>query len=142
MLICEIHVYFSLNFRFKQKKMAEGLDKEYDVFLVHCTDDRDLAVTIKEGLATRGLNVFAHYDEGTTFNIGMPTVDCINKAVKISKIVLILLTENALKVYIYIQVSLKFKGYKCFLRDDASYFIPSLFGYKMGFFFSKMTTNN
>lgn len=77
--------------------MAESLEKEYDVFLVHCTDDRDLAIQIKQGLASKGLNVFAHYDEGTVFEIGMPTVDCINKAVKISKIVLILLTENALQ---------------------------------------------
>ena len=78
--------------------MSGELEKEYDVFLVHCTDDKPLAIQVKEALSEKGLKIFAHYDEGTTFMIGKPTVDCIMGAVKISKIVLILMTENALKV--------------------------------------------
>ena len=80
--------------------MSEQLEKEYDVFLVHCTDDKDLAIQVKEALTAKGLKIFAHYDEGTTFKIGRATVDCIMEAVKISRIVLILMTENALKVSI------------------------------------------
>lgn len=78
--------------------MSEKLEKEYDAFLVHCTDDKGTAMEIKQELSKKGLKIFAHYDEGSTFKIGKPTVDSIAQAVKISRIVLILMTENALKV--------------------------------------------
>ena len=96
---CLMSYFTDFNSKFRYCKMSsEQLEKEYDIFLVHCTDDQSLAVKVKEALTSKGLKIFAHYDEGSTFKIGRATVDCIMEAVKISRIVLILMTENALKV--------------------------------------------
>ena len=78
--------------------MAVAGDKEYDVFLVHSSDDKEAAIQIKTSLSSKGLRVYAHYDEGSKFDIGKPTVDSIMSAVNASRIVLILLTPNAIKV--------------------------------------------
>ena len=78
--------------------MAVAGDKQYDVFLVHSSDDKEAAIKIKSSLSAKGLGVYAHYDEGSSFDIGKPTVDSIIGAVNMSKIVLILLTPNAIKV--------------------------------------------
>ena len=84
--------------RVTQFKMAEVGDDTYDVFLIHSTDDTNAAFQIKTELSQRGLKTYAHFDEGRTFGIGKPTVNSIMEAVSISKIVLILLTVNAIKV--------------------------------------------
>ena len=78
--------------------MAEAGDKPYDVFLVHSSDDKKYAIQIKSSLSDRGLRIYAHYDEGGSFDIGKPTVDSIMGAVNTSRIVLILMTPNAIKV--------------------------------------------
>ena len=78
--------------------MAEGGNKTYDVFLVHSHDDKAAAVQIKSNLTAKGLEIYAHFDEGSTFGIGKPTVNSIMEAVNMSRVVLILLSHNAVKV--------------------------------------------
>ena len=79
-------------------EMAEIEAKKYDVFLVHSSDDKDVAIKIKAGLHAKELEVYAHFDEGSSFGIGKPTVNSIMEAVNLSQTVLILLTQNAIKV--------------------------------------------
>ena len=82
--------------------MTELGDKEFDVFLVHSSDDKSAAIQIKHALTDKGLKTYAHYDEGSTFGIGQPTVNSIMQAVNLSKTVLILLTVNAVKVRFFL----------------------------------------
>ncbi|XP_060603164.1 uncharacterized protein LOC132756179 [Ruditapes philippinarum] len=72
-------------------------DEKYDVFLVHSSEDNGTADTINTALNEMGLKTFAHYKEGVEFPAGRPVFDNILHAVKQSKIVLVLLTQNAIK---------------------------------------------
>ncbi|XP_053404231.1 uncharacterized protein LOC123554295 [Mercenaria mercenaria] len=72
-------------------------EQEYDVFLVHSSEDNYTAHQINKGLKHEGFNTYAHYKEGVEFPAGRPVFDNIIHAVKQSKIILILLTKNAMK---------------------------------------------
>ena len=78
--------------------MAEGGNKLYDVYLVHSHDGKAAAMQIKRDLKGKGLEVYAYFDEGSTFDSGKPTVNSIMEAVNKSNVVLILLTHNTVEV--------------------------------------------
>ncbi|XP_045200273.2 uncharacterized protein LOC123554293 [Mercenaria mercenaria] len=76
--------------------MASDKEEEhYDVFIVHSSEDNEVAEKIDQGLTDKGLKTFAHYKDGT-FQVGRRVFDNVLFAVSRSDIVLILLTQDAL----------------------------------------------
>ena len=76
--------------------LAPEKQQQYDVFLVHSSEDNAKAMQINEALKAKDMNTWAHYKEGNEFFVGKPIFDNIIYAVERSKIVLILVTKNAL----------------------------------------------
>ena len=74
----------------------QDVEKDFDVFLVYSKDDECAANQVIKELIRKGKKTYAHYSDGK-FNPGKPIVEGIKDAVEMSKIVLILLTSNALK---------------------------------------------
>ena len=73
---------------------------QYDVFIVHSSDDEGIARQINETLKENGLKTYVHFqsnDEEDGFFTGKFVFDNITYAVQKSKTVLILVTENALR---------------------------------------------
>ena len=64
--------------------------KKFDVFLVHRSEDNNLADQITKGLTARGLKVY------TEFQFGKTIIDNIIHGLEHSKTILILLTKNLL----------------------------------------------
>ena len=76
--------------------MDVDVDKTFDFFVVYCKVDEVLANHVNKELLRKGKKTYVHYSDGK-FNPGKPIVEGIKDAVEMSKIVLILLTSNALK---------------------------------------------
>ena len=78
-------------------KIPDSDEEHYDVFIVHSSENNALAKRINDGLMKQKLKTFAHYKEGGLFGIGKPIVEGIKDAVAKSRIVLVLLTPQAIK---------------------------------------------
>lgn len=76
---------------------ASRKEEDYDVFLVHSSEDNTTAHVINAALQKTGFKTYAHYKEGVEFPAGRPVFDNIIHAVNCSKIILVLLTKQALR---------------------------------------------
>lgn len=74
-------------------KASTKVPDSYDVFLSYAHKDIEIVSAIRDRLKEEGLNVF--FDEG--ISIGVDFADCIKEAISSSKIVVPVITQNAVK---------------------------------------------
>ena len=107
-VIFQVRNGIEILFKFKKKKREANVEElsglamttqdvsTYDVFLVHSSEDEKIAHDIDVALIENGLKTYAHYrSEEDGFSVGKFVTDNIRHAVQNSRLVLILVTSNA-----------------------------------------------